>query len=71
MLKLIIMIKNKLSALMGAKRIKIYELQKLSGISRSTITRLYYDKTNTISLNTLENICKALECTPNDLFEII
>ena len=56
---------------MGAKRIKIYELEKISGISRSTITRLYYDKTNTISFNTLENICKALNCTPNDLFEIV
>ena len=60
------MLKNNLSAIMGAKRIKIYELEKISGISRSTITRLYYDKTNTISFNTLENICKALNCTPND-----
>ncbi len=65
------MLKNNLSAIMGAKRIKIYELEKISGISRSTITRLYYDKTNTISFNTLENICKALNCTPNDLFEIV
>lgn len=64
------MIKNNLSAIMGAKRIKIYELQKLSGLSRSTITRLYYDKTNTVSLKTLECLCKALKCTLNDLFEI-
>ncbi len=65
------MIKNNLSAIMGAKRIKIYELEKLSGISRSTITRLYYDKTNTVSFNTMENICKALECRLDELFEII
>lgn len=65
------MLKNNLSAIMGAKRIKIYELEQLSGISRSTITRLYYDKTNTISFNTLENICRALNCSPNDLFEIV
>lgn len=65
------MLKNNLSAIMGAKRIKIYELEKISGISRSTITRLYYDKTNTISFNTLENICRALNCSPNDLFEIV
>lgn len=64
------MIRNKLSAIMGAKRIKIYELQKMSGISRSTITRLYYEKTNMINLNTLEALCKALECSLNDLFEI-
>ena len=64
------MIKNKLSTLMGAKRIKIYELQKISGLSRSTITRLYYEQTNTVSLHTLEAICKSLDCTLNDLFEI-
>lgn len=65
------MLKNNLSAIMGAKRIKIYELEKISGISRSAITRLYYNQTNTVSFNTIENICKALNCTPGDLFEVV
>ena len=65
------MLKNNLSAIMGAKRIKIYEVEKISGISRSTITRLYYNQTNTVSFNTIENICKALNCTPGDLFEVV
>ena len=65
------MLKNNLSAIMGATRIKIYELEKISGISRSTITRLYYNQTNTVSFNTIENICKALNCTPGDLFEVV
>ena len=56
---------------MGAKRIKIYELEKISGLSRSTITRLYYDKTNTISFHTIEALCKALECSICDIFEIV
>ena len=65
------MLKNNLSAIMGAKRIKIYELEKMANVSRSTITRLYYDKTNTISFKTIENICRALDCTPGELFELI
>ena len=65
------MLNNNLSAIMGAKRIKIYEFEKISGISRSTITRLYYNQTNTVSFNTIENICKALNCTPGDLFEVV
>lgn len=65
------MLKNNLSAVMGAKRIKIYELAEISGISRSTITRLYYEQTNTISFNTMEKLCKALECKLDDLFEIV
>ncbi len=64
------MLKNNLSAIMGAKRIKIYELAEMSGVSRSTITRLYYDRTNTVSFNTLENLCRALDCTLDDLFKI-
>ena len=64
------MLKNNLSAIMGAKRIKIYELAEMSGVSRSTITRVYYDRTNTVSFNTLENLCRALDCTLDDLFKI-
>lgn len=63
------MLKNNLSKIMGAKRIKIYELEKLLGVSRSTLARLYYDRSNTINLKTLENLCKILGCTPNDIFE--
>lgn len=64
------MFKNNLSAVMGAKRIKIYELSAISGLSRSTITRLYYNQTNTVSFNTLEKLCMALDCKLDDLFEI-
>ena len=54
---------------MGEKRIKLSELQKLTGLSINTIRRLYYDTTNTISFNTIEKICDALECTTQDLLE--
>ncbi|MFA7658414.1 MAG: helix-turn-helix transcriptional regulator [Candidatus Gastranaerophilaceae bacterium] len=65
------MLKNNLSKIMGEQRIKIYELEKLSGISRSTITRLYYGKTHTISFNTLEGLCKALNCKTSDILEYL
>jgi len=68
---MVIMLKNNLSKLMGEKRIKIYELEKLSSVSRSTLTRLYYNQTNTISFNTIEKLCKALECTTQELLEYI
>ena len=56
---------------MGEQRIKIYELEKLSGISRSTLTRLYYNRANAINFNTLENLCKALECSTSDILEYL
>jgi len=65
------MLKNNLSKLMGEKRIKLSELQKLTGLSINTIRRLYYDTTNTISFNTVEKLCDALECTTQELLEYI
>ena len=56
---------------MGEKRIKLSEMQKLTGLSINTIRRLYYDSTNTVSFNTIEKLCKALECTTQELLEYI
>lgn len=65
------MLKNNLSRMMGEQRLKIHELEKLSGVSRSTLTRLYYNKSNAINFNTLENLCKALNCTTSDILEYV
>jgi len=65
------MIKNNLSKLMGEKRIKISELHKISGLSQSTIIRIYYDKTKNISYETINKLCWALECNTQDLLEYL
>ena len=54
---------------MGRKRIKIKELHERTGISRSTLTKLYYDKTKMIELNTIDKLCLALDVTPGELLE--
>jgi len=63
------MITNKLSEIMGRRRIRMTELAKWAGISTSTVHRLYYDQTNGIDFETLDKLCIALECTPNDILE--
>ena len=65
------MLKNNLSKIMGEQRIKISELVRISEISRSTIDRIYYNETKTISLHTLDRLCWALKCTPSELFEYV
>ena len=65
------MIKNNLSKLMGEKRIKMSELQRLTGLSESTIRRVYYDETKNISYITIDKLCKALDCNTQDLLEYI
>jgi len=56
------MIVNKLSEVMGRKRLKIKDVVEKSGLSRNTITDLYYDKSIMIMLETLDRLCKALDC---------
>ena len=63
------MIVNNLSTIMGKKRIKIATLHKWTGISRSKLTQLYYDKTTMIKLDTIDKLCSALDITPGELFE--
>ncbi len=65
------MIQNKLSETMGRKRIKMAELARIAGVSRSVIYELYHDKAKVLKFSTLNKICWALECTIDDIFEYI
>jgi len=40
-----------------------------TGISRTTLTNLYYGHSKGIQLDTLKRLCDFLEVTPNDLID--
>lgn len=63
------MIRNNVSAIIGQRRMTIAETAKLAGLQYNTIYNLYYDKTAGIDFNTLDRLCFALDCTPNDLLK--
>ncbi|WP_194436047.1 helix-turn-helix domain-containing protein [Vibrio fluminensis] len=65
------MIKCHLSTLMGAKRLKIADVVRDAGINRNTVTRLYHETNNRIEYDTLEKLCKYLDCKIEDLLEIV
>lgn len=52
---------------MKEKGITTYTLIYKLGFSAYTITNLRRNKS--ITMNTLEKLCDALECTPNDIIE--
>ena len=54
--------------MIGKRKYTIAEVAKIAGVDYNTISNLYYDKTKSISFETLNKLCYALECTPNDLF---
>ena len=64
------MIECKLSTLMGAQLKKISDVSRATGISRTTLIELYYDRSKAVSFRVVELLCRYLNCTVGDLFVI-
>jgi putative transcriptional regulator len=56
---------------MGAKRLKIADVVRDTGINRSTVNRLFHETTTRIDYETLETLCKYLGCNIGELLEIV
>lgn len=56
---------------MGAKKLKITDVVRDTGINRSTLTRLYHETTTRIDYETLETLCKYLGCEVGDFLEVV
>ena len=65
------MIKNRVSILIGERRMKIAEVARLAGLSYNAVANIYYNKTTNIDFETLNKLCFVLDCNPNDLFKYI
>lgn len=61
------MIKINLAVLMAEREIKISDLAKQTGISRTTLTALYYNQSKGIQWETLDTLCNYLRVKPNEL----
>ena len=61
------MIRINLDFLMFQKKMKVPELSEKSGINKNTLYAWQNNKTTRIDLATLESLCIALECEPEDL----
>lgn len=60
-------IRCKLSTLMGEKRYNIQDVFEKTGVSRSAITELYYDRSKRLDYNTLNKLCELFECAAGDI----
>lgn len=54
---------------MGGKLINISALSALTGISRTTLTNIYYKRTRTVKLTTLVKLCDYLQVPLHDLID--
>ena len=56
-------IQNKLKE----KNMSRYELAKKINVTYPTIDKIYKGESTAIKLETLESICKVLDCSPNEI----
>ena len=63
------MIKCNLSTLMGAKKVKIADVSRDTGLHRNTITLLYKEEATRIELDTIDKLCDYFQCSVGDLLQ--
>lgn len=61
---------NRLAEILGSRKLKISEVSRATGISRSTLTNLYYEKGDAISFEVLNKLCKYLDCNVGDILQL-
>ena len=61
------MIICRLSTILGAKRIKVADVCRATGIARATIDRYYFDRVNSFDREVLSKLCDYLRIAPSDL----
>ena len=64
------MIRIHLSRLMGERRLRIADLVRETGLSRSALTRLYYEDVDRLDLDALEKLCRYLGVDIADMLEL-
>ena len=65
------MIRLKLSALMGERKLRISDVMRDTGISRNALTRIYREAVDRLDLEILEKLCRYLEVDIADMLELI
>jgi len=65
------MIKCRLSSLLGDRKMYVLALKRQTNLSYVTLAKLYHEKTSGVTFDTIDRICKSLECNTGDLLEYV
>lgn len=61
------MVENRLSHLLFKKRLTISQLHRDTGISRSTLTKMYHKRIRNINFDVLDQLCIYFDCQISDI----
>lgn len=65
------MIRSNLPVLLAQRRLKVADLIRMTGISKSTVHKIYNDQTTRIDFETIDKICEALDVQVGEIFEYV
>ena len=65
------MILCNLPVLLAERRMKVADLIRMTGISKSTMHKIYNEQTSRIDFETMDKICEALNIEVGDLFTYV
>ena len=65
------MILCNLPVLLAERRMKVADLIRMTGISKSTMHKIYNEQTSRIDFETMDKICEALDVGVGDLFTYV
>lgn len=63
-------VKNEFAALLGDRKKKISDVARETGVSRTTLTNLYYETNQAISFDVLSKLCEYFQCGVGDILTI-
>lgn len=65
------MIKCKLPLLLAERRLKVADAVRETGISKTTLHKIYNEQSTRIEFETIDKLCAFLEVTVDELFDHI
>jgi putative transcriptional regulator len=63
----IMLVRNNLRILMARDRLTIQDVHEKTGLSRTTISKLYNETSSKIGMDTIIELCKLFNCGVQDL----
>lgn len=64
------MIRCHLSTLMGQRKVNIADVHRATGLNRTVITALYYERAQRLDLDALEKLCRYFGCSIGEFLEL-
>lgn len=63
------MIKCHFSTMLGARKLKIADVARATGIHRNTLRALYHENAKRIEIDVIDSLCEYFSCSIEDLIE--